>query len=89
MANNRKETFPGFHIEDGFVIGRRWSNGKQVMIGVHAIERIELDCGNSPPADRIYFIDARETPIDLKRVDANGEVPRSASDELERELENA
>ena len=87
MANN-KETFPGFRVENGFLIGTRWQNGKTVMIGVHAIERIELDCGNSPPADRVYFTDARATPIDIKRVYENGETSVSAT-EYEPELENA
>jgi hypothetical protein len=82
----KQETFPGFRIEDGFVIGTRWDTGKGVMIGVHGIERISLDCGNSPPADRVYFLNDRIPHIDLKRITAEGETIPSASD---AELEDA
>lgn len=55
-------------IENGFVIGEDWTSKKQVRIGVHAILKITEDVGNSPPADRIYFIDGHIPPIDLKRA---------------------
>lgn len=54
-------------IENGFIIGTDWHTGKTVMIGVHAVLKITLDVGNSPPADRINFIDAHIPHIDLQR----------------------
>lgn len=52
-------------IENGFVIGNKWQGGKGVMINVDAILRIEMDCGNSPPANRIYFKDGHLPHMEL------------------------
>jgi hypothetical protein len=51
-------------IENGFIVGTAWHTGKDIMVAVHAVERIMLDCGNSPKADRIYLADGRGT-IDI------------------------
>lgn len=58
-----------FQVQDGFVIGARWPEGEnQVWIPVSNIDHIDIDAGNSPPADRVYLRDARGH-IDLLRRD--------------------
>lgn len=54
-------------IEDGFMIGTDWHTKRRVMINVACIETVDLDCGNQPPADRVYFREARRPHIDLQR----------------------
>ena len=54
-------------IENGFIIGRHWESKKTVMIGVHAVLRVVLDNGNSPSADRVYFMDGNIPHVDLLR----------------------
>lgn len=45
--------------EHGFIHGRTWSsNGKDhVMINKTNVKSISINCGNSPPAHRLHFID--------------------------------
>jgi hypothetical protein len=57
-------------IENGFVVGTDWHTGRTVRIGVHAILKIDEDCGNVPPANRIYFVNGHIPHVDLKREDA-------------------
>lgn len=51
-------------FENGFIVGTEWHTGKGIMVAVHAIERVMLDCGNSPKANRIYMAEGRGT-IDI------------------------
>lgn len=59
-------------IENGFVTGISWHTKKRVMVQVGAILKITLDCGNSPKADRIHFIDGHIDPVDLFHDDEQG-----------------
>lgn len=52
-------------IENGFVTGREWHTKRVVMINIQAIERIDINVGHSPPADRVRLLDPRAQPIDL------------------------
>ena len=72
-------------VENGFVIGHRWGSNERrtVMVAISAIERIEIDNGNSPAADRIYLRDARAGYIDLVHEDG-GQSAALSRDSAER-----
>lgn len=53
-------------IENGFIIGKDWNKPNQeLMINTRFVERIVIDCGNMPKANRIYFADGKTNCIDL------------------------
>jgi hypothetical protein len=52
-------------VRDGFLYGTDWNTRKHIMIGVHAILKVTIDCGNNPPANRVTFIDGHMPHIDI------------------------